>query len=82
MARIGLVREADAAGEVKEIYEDIKDTMGWKFVPETFQLMAHNPEHLEAYWTHYKSVMEPGLVDIRTKKLIAFVVSALNNCQA
>ena len=36
MARIGLVREAEATGRVKEIYEDIKDTMGWGFVPETF----------------------------------------------
>ena len=80
MARIGLVREAEATGRVKEIYEDIKDTMGWDFVPETFQVMGHNPGHLEAYWSHYKLAMGPGKVDIKTKKLIAYVVSAVNNC--
>ena len=80
MARIGLVREDDATGRVKEIYEEIKQTMEWGFVPETFQVMGHNPDHLEAYWAHYKQSMGPGLVDITTKKLIAFVVSAMNNC--
>ncbi len=80
MASINLVREQEATGRVKEIYEEIKTTMGWSFVPETFQMMAHNPEHLEAYWGHYKQVMGPGKVDLKTKKLIAFVVSAINNC--
>ena len=32
------------------------------------------------YWEHYKRVMTPGKVDLRTKKIIAFVVSAVNNC--
>ena len=54
--------------------------MGWGFVPETFQVMGHNPGHLEAYWSHYKLAMGPGKVDIKTKKLIAYVVSAVNNC--
>ena len=80
MARIGLVREAEATGRVKEIYEEIKQTMEWSVVPETFQVMGHNPDHLEAYWSHYKQAMGPGRVDIKTKKLIAFVVSAMNNC--
>jgi len=80
MASINLVKEQEATGRVKGIYEEIKTTMGWSFVPETFQLMAHNPEHLEAYWAHYKQAMGPGKVDLKTKKLIAFVVSAINNC--
>ncbi len=80
MARVNLVTEQEATGKVKEIYEDIKATMGWSFVPETFQLVAHNPEHLEAYWGHYRRTMGPGLLDQRTKKLIAYVVSAMNNC--
>ena len=50
MARVELVTEQQATGRVKEIYEDIKDTMGWEFVPQTFQLIAHNPDHLESYW--------------------------------
>ena len=54
--------------------------MGWSFVPETFQLIAHNEEHLESYWAHYKQAMGPGRLDLKTKKLIAYVVSVMNNC--
>ena len=82
MARIKLVREQDATGKVRAMYEDIKASMGWSFVPETFQVMAHNPDHLEAYWAHYKRAMGPGRIDARTKKIIAYVVSAINNCSA
>ena len=80
MARVELVTEQQATGRVKEIYEEIKSTMGWEFVPQTFQLVAHNPDHLESYWTHYKRVMTDGRLDLKTKKIIAYVVSAMNNC--
>ena len=59
MARVELITEQQATGRVKEIYEDIKATMGWEFVPQTFQLIAHNPEHLETYWEHYKQSNGP-----------------------
>lgn len=80
MARVELVTEPQATGRVREIYEDIKETMGWEYVPQTFQLIAHNPEHLESYWAHYKQTMASGHLDLRTKKLIAYIVSAMNNC--
>jgi alkylhydroperoxidase/carboxymuconolactone decarboxylase family protein YurZ len=80
LANIKVVQEREASGRVKEIYDDIKATMGWSFVPETFQLVAHNPVHLESYWAHYKQAMGPGKLDLKTKKIIAFLVSAMNNC--
>jgi hypothetical protein len=80
LANIKLVREQEASGRVKEIYEDIKVTMGWSFIPETFQMIAHNPEHLESYWAHYRQTMGPGRLDLKTKKLIAYLVSVMNNC--
>lgn len=80
MATIKLVRESEATERVKDIYEDIKATMDWSFVPETFQVIAHNPDHLESYWAYYKRAMGPGRLDLKTKKLIAYVVSVINNC--
>ena len=80
MARVELITEQQATGRVKEIYEDIKSSMGWDMVPQTFQLIAHNPDHLESYWALYKQTMAPGRLDLKTKKLIAYVVSAMNNC--
>ena len=52
MPSIKLITENEASGMVKEIYEDIKATMGWSFVPETFQMIAHDPAHLDSYWAH------------------------------
>ena len=80
MARVELITEQQATGRVKEIYEDIRATMDWEFVPQTFQLIAHNPDHLESYWKYYKQSMAPGRLDLKTKKLIAYIVSTMNNC--
>jgi hypothetical protein len=40
MSSIKMVAEQDAAGRVKEIYEDIKDTLGIDFVPNMYRAMA------------------------------------------
>ncbi len=80
MSSIKLIREQEAGSRVKAIYDDIKAAMGWKFVPETFQLMAHNPDHLEAYWEQYKRAMSPGKLDLKTKEIIAYLVSTMNSC--
>ena len=80
LARVEVVTEQQATGKVKEIYDDIKASMDWEFVPQTFQLIAHNPEHLESYWAYYKQTMTAGRLDLKTKKLIAYIVSAMNNC--
>jgi alkylhydroperoxidase/carboxymuconolactone decarboxylase family protein YurZ len=75
-----LVTENEASGRVKEIYEDIKATMGWSFVPETFQMIAHDSSHLDSYWENYKQTMTAGRLDLKTKQLIAYLVSVMNNC--
>ena len=80
MPSIKLITENEASGMVKEIYEDIKATMGWSFVPETFQMIAHYPSHLDSYWANYKQTMTAGRLDLKTKKLIAYQVSVMNNC--
>ena len=80
MPSIKLVTESEASGRVKEIYEDIKATMGWSFVPETSQMIAHDASHLDSYWANYKQTMTAGKLDLKTKKLIAYLVSVMNNC--
>ena len=80
MPSIKLVTEKEASGRVKEIYEEIKATMGWSIVPETFQMVAHDASHLDSYWANYKQTMTAGRLDLKTKKLIAYLVSVLNNC--
>jgi AhpD family alkylhydroperoxidase len=42
--------------------------------------MAHRPEYLKASWERVKVIMGPGLLDRKTKEMIAVAVSATNGC--
>lgn len=81
MAAIKMVEEAEAAGRVKDIYAEIKDTLEIDFVPNMYKLMAPNPAYLEANWNKVRAVMiESGNLDRMTKEIIAVSVSAVNSC--
>ena len=79
---IRLVAERTAEGRVREIFDEIKATLGTSFVPANFRAAAHNPDHLEAYWKQYHAIMHGGSLDHGLKEIIAMVVSALNTCEA
>ena len=81
MAAIKMVEEAEAVGSVKDIYSEIKDTLGVDFVPNMYKVMAPNPAYLEATWNKLKAVMvESGNLDRLTKEIVAVAVSAVNSC--
>lgn len=80
MASVSYIDERDASGTVAEIYADIRKTFGIPVVPNMFKVMAHNPAYLQASWGRVKAVMGPGLLDRRTKEMIAVAVSATNGC--
>lgn len=82
MASIKMIPEEEAAGKVKEIYEEIKSQLGIDFVPNLYKVMASKPGYLEANWNKVKTVMiEPGKLDRLTKEIIAVAVSAVNGCE-
>ncbi len=80
MALYQTVAPADATGKVKEVYEDIMATKEIEFIPNFWQALSNNPDHLEATWQKLKSVMKPGKLDLLTKEIIALAVSITNNC--
>jgi alkylhydroperoxidase/carboxymuconolactone decarboxylase family protein YurZ len=80
MALYRTVSPQEATGKVKEVYEDIKETKGIDFVPNFWQALSNNPDHLEATWQKLKTVMKPGKLDPLTKEIIALAVSVTNNC--
>jgi alkylhydroperoxidase family enzyme len=81
MASINLISEEEAAGKVKEIYEQIKSRLGIDFVPNLYRVMAANPDYLEANWNRVKAIMvNKGKLDRLTKEIIAVAVSAVNGC--
>jgi len=76
-----MVPEEEATGKVKEIYADIKTTLGIDFVPNLYKVMAAKPAYLEANWNKARAVMvAPGKLDRLTKEIIAVTVSAVNGC--
>lgn len=80
MALLRTVSEQEATGKVKEVFDDIKATKEIDFIPNFWQALAINPDHLEATWNKLKVVMQPGKLDKRTKEIIALAVSITNNC--
>jgi alkylhydroperoxidase/carboxymuconolactone decarboxylase family protein YurZ len=81
MATIAMVEEEEATSKVKEIYADIRATLGIDFVPNLYKVMAPKPDFLEANWSKSKAVMvAPGTLDRLTKEIIAVAVSAVNGC--
>ena len=81
MASIKMIDENDASGKVKEIYDEIKKSLGIDFVPNLYKVMAHNPDYLEANWNKSKTVMhQDGKLDAVTKEAIAIAVATTMGC--
>ena len=80
MALYSTVPPAAATGKVKKVYDDIMATKQIDFVPNFWQALSNNPDHLEATWRKLKTVMQPGKLDLLTKEIIALAVSITNNC--
>ena len=47
VAFVNVVEESEATGIVKEVYEDIKKTLGIDFIPNMYKAMANKPEYLK-----------------------------------
>lgn len=75
-----LLEEEEAGGDVKIIYDDIRRTFG--MVPNLFKVMAAaDPSWLEINWYREKKIMiDAGSLDLKTRELIAFAISAINHC--
>ena len=76
MAIIRLMREEEAAGKVKEVFEDIKNTLGIPFVPTLFLALGQKPDQLGAVWAQIKGLFGTGTLDVKTKTLAALAVAA------
>ena len=76
MAIIRLMDESDAEGRVKEIFQEIKETLQIPFVPDLFRALASRPTQLEAVWAQIKGLFGSGALDVKTKALVALAVAA------
>jgi len=79
VAFVKVVEESDATGKVKEIFADIKKTLGIDFVPNMYKAMANNPDYIDTSWTKIQAIMtKQGKLDSKTKDIVALTVSIMS----
>ena len=81
MAIVKLVDYADAAPEVRAIYDDIMKTRGVDWINNFWKALANDPAQLRRVWENVKQVMAPGALDPLLKEMIYVAVSATNGCE-
>jgi AhpD family alkylhydroperoxidase len=81
MAIVPLIEYADAAPEVRTVYDDIMATRNVDSVNNFWKALANDPANLKRVWENVKSVMAAGALDPLTKELVYVAVSVTNNCE-
>ena len=79
MARLKKLTKHEVPDDVREVYADIARTRG--NVPNMFRVVAHRPEILKTMVAHLDAVTKTGTVPVRTKELVATLVSRINGCE-
>src|ERR1700758_4794299 len=80
MATLGLIEYADAAPEVRAVYDDILTTRKTDWINNFWKALAHDPVTLRRTWGSIKEIMGPGALDPLTKEMVYVAVSATNQC--
>jgi AhpD family alkylhydroperoxidase len=81
MASIELILEEGSSSKVKDVYEEIRTTLGIDFVPNMYKALAVNPDYLEITWKKVQAVMgKDGSLGRKTKDIVALTVSIMSGC--
>jgi AhpD family alkylhydroperoxidase len=81
MSIVRLVEYADAAPEVRAVYDEIMQARGADWVNNFWKALAHDPALLRRTWENVKQVMAPGALDPLVKEMVYVAVSATNGCE-
>jgi uncharacterized peroxidase-related enzyme len=79
MAWIKVIQEAEASGELRELYDGL--TEPWGGVDNIMKIHSLNPPSLHAHFELYKTLMrgKSGLSRAQ-REMLAVVVSSANQC--
>ncbi len=80
MATLGLIEYADAAPDVRAVYDDIMATRNTDYINNFWKAIAHDPPTLRRTWESIKQIMAPGALDPLTKEMLYLAVSTTNQC--
>jgi len=81
MSTVKLIEYADAAPEVRAVYDDIMRTRKSDWVNNFWKALANHPPTLARTWESVKQVMAPGALDPLVKEMLYVAVSATNGCE-
>ena len=79
MARLTKLTRDEVDGDTRALYEKVGALRG--NVPNMFRIYAHRPEILKTMVAHMNAVTNSGTVPVRTKELVATLVSRINRCE-
>lgn len=79
MSRLSRLSRSQVSDDVREIYERVGAQRG--NVPNMFRVYAHRPQILKTMMAHLDAITNTGTVPVRTKELVATLVSRLNHCE-
>jgi len=79
MSRLTRLTRAQVPGDVQELYAKVGAARG--NVPNMFRVYAHRPEILKTMVAHMNAITNTGTVPVRTKELVATLVSRINRCE-
>jgi uncharacterized peroxidase-related enzyme len=78
--RVEIVREADATGEVADLYGELRE-MIHGLVPDVFKVVSTRPDILGAFVAGYRSMFVGGHLPQEAKEVIALTVARVASCQ-
>jgi len=81
MSIVRLVEYAEAAPEVRAVYDEIMQARGTDWINNFWKALAHDPALLRRTWENVQRVMAPGALDPLVKEMIYVAVSATNGCE-
>jgi AhpD family alkylhydroperoxidase len=81
MPMVRMIEYAEAAPEVRAVYDDIMATRKIDWINNFWKVIAHHPPTLKRTWESVKEVMAPGALDPLAKEMLYIAVSVTNNCE-
>ena len=81
MALVKLVEYAEAAPEVRAVYDEIMRARGTDWINNFWKALANDPALLRRTWDDVRQVMAPGALDPLVKEMVYVAVSATNGCE-
>jgi uncharacterized peroxidase-related enzyme len=75
------IEEAEASGEIADLYGEIQRAMGIPFVPEADKILANAPNALRGTWAAIDQIFLQSSLPASLASMILFSVSSANNCQ-